>query len=629
MSGLCGICEPGQEIPREMLAPMISTLALPDESERDIACGRSASIGISRRWPQQQIAKIPGVNIAVDADLSGLGELAQFLGRQGVDPAPLSLGEQLAWLYFLKGPEFVQHLDGAFSIALWDENKERLLLAIDRLGIKALYWTRERNRLLFASRVGAVRSSMQRPPEINPDALMQFLMFSVVPAPLSIYRDVAKMRPGTFLSYEKGQVREQQYWDLNYSESRNRSESYWAEQVRDGMRAGVQRSLEGTPWQQTGAYLSGGTDSSSVVAFMNECHSPVNTFSIFFREEKYSEIGFARTTANCFKTSHHERRLTAQDAYEAIPRITQYFDEPFANSSAIGAYYCAVMARENGCDTLLAGDGGDELFAGNERYVTDKYFSLYHSIPLWLRRGLVEPITGLLPKEDGRLSLPGRYIRRAQIPSPERLISYNYFLSHKPQEVFEPAFLDQVPPETWLKIVAGHSKAARADNELNRHLYLDVKITLADNDLRKVNGTAEMAGVRVRYPLLDYRLAELSARIPSALKLKGFKKRYIFKKAMKDILPVQVLNKKKHGFGVPLGSWFLSDPRLNAMVREVLLDPRTRQRGYFRREFVDQLLGTHQREQASYYGEIVWYLMALELWHRQHLEVEQHVIHGD
>src|SRR5262249_8737330 len=154
-------------------------------------------------------------------------------------------------------------------------------------------------------------------------------------------------------------------------------------------------------------------------------------------------------------------------------------------------------------ETLLAGDGGDELFAGNERYATDKYFSLYHSVPAWMRRGLIEPVADLLPENDGWLSLPRRYIRRAQLPNPLRIISYNFFLSNKPEEIFEPAFLDQVPPETWLRIVERHFGAAHATSELNRHLYLDMKLTLADNDIRKVSGTAELAGVRVRYPLLD------------------------------------------------------------------------------------------------------------------------------
>jgi asparagine synthase (glutamine-hydrolysing) len=186
--------------------------------------------------------------------------------------------------------------------------------------------------------------------------------------------------------------------------------------------------------------------------------------------------------------------------------------------------------------------------------------------------------------------------------------------------MFEPDLLENAPPETWLNIAEEHFRSAAADDDLNRLLYLDVKMTLADNDLRKVLGTAEMAGVRARFPLLDYKLAELSARVPAELKLRGFEKRFIFKEAMKDILPQNVLYKKKHGFGVPVALWFLQDPRLGSLVSDVLTDSRTRQRGYFRPTFLDHLLQLHRGKDAHFYGEILWYLVALELWHRQHLE---------
>jgi asparagine synthase (glutamine-hydrolysing) len=252
------------------------------------------------------------------------------------------------------------------------------------------------------------------------------------------------------------------------------------------------------------------------------------------------------------------------------------------------------MAREAGVDTLLAGDGGDELFAGNERYAADKRFALYQSIPAWIRKGLIEPAIRLLPQNDSKVSLPGRYVRRASIPLPRRIFSYNFLLTQPPEEMFEPDLLRSVPPETWLDVVEGHFKSAQASSDLNRLLYLDVKMTLADNDLRKVLGTAELAGVRARFPLLDYRLAELSGRVPTAL--------------------------KKHGFGVPVALWFLQDQRLKTLVKDVLTDSRTRQRGYFRPSFLDHLLHLHQGNDAHYYGEIIWYLVALELWHRKHLE---------
>ncbi len=364
---------------------------------------------------------------------------------------------------------------------------------------------------------------------------MQFLLFSVVPAPLTSYEGIEKLRPGHRLILENGEIRHECYWDLNYDEVPG-SESQWAEQVREGMRAAVHRHLEGLRAESTGAYLSGGTDSSSVTAFLSEKFNPARTFSIFFSESRYDEIGYARTTAELFHTQHNELCLNPSDAIEAIPKITDYYDEPFANSSAIGSYLCAKMAREKGVETLLAGDGGDELFAGNERYGTDKRFQIYHRIPAFLRRGLIEPLARLLPDSESKLGLPRRYIRRANIPNPQRIFSYGLFQSLPAKEIFTSDFLAEAPANSWMNIINAHFQRTRASSELNRLMYLDLKLILADNDLRKVSGTAELAGVNVRYPLLDDQLAELSSRIPSRLKLKGSEKRYIFKQAMKPIL---------------------------------------------------------------------------------------------
>jgi len=620
MSGICGICEPGRTLSPAGIKAMLAAFVLPGESTLQTAGVDSVSLAVTRRWDFQQVANVSGILVAADAELLNRSELVKSLETRDFDSATLSCSELLARIYRERGLSFVELLDGVFSFALWDEDNRRLVLAIDRLGVNSLYWRKEGDRLLFASRVGAIRSSQEAPAEVSPAALVQYMLFSAVPAPTVIYKGTEKLRPGFCLVYEAGQVRQTRYWDLRYRESGDRNVRHWAREVREGLRTAVQHHLTDLVPEKTGAYLSGGTDSSSVVAFMNERHSPVNTYSIFFAESVYSEIGFARTTAEHFRANHHELSLTSRDTYDAIPKIMEYYDEPFANSSAIGAYHCARMARESGVTTLLAGDGGDELFAGNERYATDKRFALYQHIPAFLRKGFIEPLTSLLPQNDSRLSLPRRYVRRANIPLPRRIMSYQLLLSTPPQEMFEPGLLESAPPETWLNIAEEHFRSAVADDDLNRLLYLDVKMTLADNDLRKVLGTAEMAGVRARFPLLDYKLAELSGRVPAALKLRGFEKRFIFKEAMKDILPHNVLYKKKHGFGVPVALWFLQDPRLESLVSDVLTDSRTRQRGYFRPAFLDHLLKLHRGKDAHFYGEILWYLVALELWHRQHLE---------
>jgi asparagine synthase (glutamine-hydrolysing) len=424
------------------------------------------------------------------------------------------------------------------------------------------------------------------------------------------------LEPGTLLIYEKQQTGKTRYWNLNYEESREPDVTQWSQQLRETMRQAVHSHLNGCQPGRTGAYLSGGTDSSSVVAFASELYSPFNTFSIYFESPRYDEIGFARTAADQFQARHHTKCLQASDAAEAIPKIVEYYEEPFANSSAIGAYHCARLARENGVDVLLAGDGGDELFAGNERYADDKKFALYHSVPAVFRNALIKPAARLLPKV-APLSYPASYIRRAEMPNPRRMFSYNFFLTNANPEVFEGDFLQQARPDTAFDIPKAHfDSAPGASSELNRLLYLDVKMTLADNDIRKVVGTAELSGVGVRFPLMDHRLAELSGRIPSHLKLKGFEKRYIFKQAMKGILPDRILYKKKHGFGVPLGQWMLHDPEMKSFAA-VLDEPQTRQRGYFRPGFLSRI-GELNRTHPAYYGEVLWALLMLELWHRRH-----------
>ena len=619
MSGLCGICQPGRVLDPRVLGPMLEMLVLEGEKGRQVSAGPAIALGVAARWEGQELVEIPGVRIVVDADLYNVPELKARLNARGHDTKDWSVSRCLCYLYEIEGVDFLQHLHGAFSLALWDERSQRLLLAIDRLGAKGLYWSREGNRLLFATRLGAICSSRMAPLKLNPPALPQYLLFSVIPHPMTIYKEVQKLAPATLLVYEKGEVRQKRYWDLEYVEARDQREEAWAEQVRNSMRTAVYSQIEDCSPDKVGAYLSGGTDSSSVVAFMSERHSPVNTFSIHFAEAAYSEVNFARTTAGHFRTAHHEKQLGARDTFEAISKIIRYYDEPFANSSALGAYHCAALARDAGVETLLAGDGGDELFGGNSRYADDKRFALYHSLPSWLRRGLIEPLAQLLPANDGRLGLPRKYIRRAEIPNPLRVFSYNHFLNTPPEDIFDPDFLTQIDPNSWMNVANEHFNSARASSELNRLLYLDVKMILADNDLRKVTGTAELVGIRVRYPLLDYRLVELTGRIPTELKLKGFEKRYIFKKAMKSILPKEVLYKKKHGFGVPLGLWLLKDRQMNELLQDVFRDARTRQRGYFRSSLYDQLLLQHG-EHTGFYGEIIWYLLVFELWHRKHFD---------
>lgn len=627
MSGICGICETGKEFPGDILLAMVRALRPAHASSQNRIHERSIALACEGTGDLKGVARVGSIYVAADADLIDLSAAADALCVSFPEASALPPAELIARLYLRSGQSAIQLLHGAFSIAIWDGTAQRLLLAIDRLGIKGLYWRLEGDRLLFSSRCGAVRAAQSAPPEADPSAILQFLLFSAIPAPLSSDRGTRKLRPGTLLTFAAGNVKEEPYWDLEFPEDDNRPSSYWAQELCQGIRAAVGRHLGGLQPDRTGCFLSGGTDSSSVVAFATEFHGQTHSFSIVFDDRNFSEQEFVDTAVTAFHTRHHQRSLVPKDASEAVGNIVAHFDEPFANSSAIGSYYCALHAREQGIATLLAGDGGDELFGGNERYAADKRFGCYQSFPRWMRKGLIEPAVRLLPAGDSMWSLPRRYVRRANIPNPQRILSYGFFLGSPPEQVFEEGFLREVGTDGWLSIPEEHFSRAKTSSELNRLLYLDVKMTLADNDLRKVCGTADLAGVKVRFPLLDDRLAELSGRIPARLKLKGFEKRYIFKQAMKGILPEKILYKKKHGFGVPLAQWLLMDSGMQELMNDLLHDPATRQRGYFRAGFVERLMILHKK-QPNYYGEIVWYLLALELWHRRHMDRSREVVHA-
>lgn len=617
MSGICGICEPRSAVTDKCLHPMLDALALPDDRPANGTTFRGGAFGVVARWPGHELASFSGTHVALYGDLVGMEPTKHIASKPGEASHAAAMAERIAHLYKNQGLSFLHDLEGGFSVALWDEREQRLVLAIDRMGIYSSYWVKRHDRLLFASRLTAL-SGQSMPSEVDPEAVMQFLLFTVVPAPLTIYRGIQKLQPGHALVYSPSEFRQFPYWDVSYCEDENHSEQDWAAQLRKGMRRAVHTCVAGRNSSDTGAYLSGGTDSSSVVAFASEKLSPLNALSIYFSEERYSEIGYARITASRFGAQHWERRVSAPDALDAIPKICSYYGEPFANSSAIGAYWCARTACENGIDTLLAGDGGDEIFAGNERYASDLRFQRYHHIPALLRKTLIEPVAAFLPESAGFMGLPKRYIRRSSIANPKRIFSYSPFLTIPPEEIFDSDFLHAVPASNWFKLANEHFFRPERASELNRMMYLDLKLILADNDLRKVVGTAELAGVRARFPLLDRGLVELTARIPSALKMRGSEKRYIFQRAMSNILPAEVLNKKKHGFGVPLGLWLQQEPALKEMMNDLLSSTKSRQRGYVKPDFIEKLLSLHGTQDAAFYGETVWTLVVLELWHHLH-----------
>ena len=622
MSGICGVWGTNQSgRVAATLEAVGRGLSLAPEERCEAMTAQEAGVAVSARFDTQQLYRDESVLVACDADLYNEAELRGLAGTQGAIAEKEQTAALLAALYGRMGPDFAGKLNGNFAVVLWDRRERRLVAAVDRFGVKRLVYFQTGRMLAVASRIDALLRAGEITPEVNPRAIANFLNFGVNLAPETVFEGVRRLMPGTVLIATDKSARVAPYWDMRYGGADHVSEEVLAGQLEDLVAKAVAAQVKDESYAELGAFLSGGTDSSTVVGMMSRLErGPVKTFSIGFDEERFSELEYAAITARKFQADHHTYIVSAADCFEALPKMVRFFDEPFANSSAIPCYFCARLAAQDGVRTLLGGDGGDELFGGNERYRTDKIFYAYQSVPKLLRRGAIEPALDLLPVNGGPLGKAKRYVRRANMPAVERFFSYNFLSAHAPGEVFEPDFLETLRGYSILEAPARYYNEGPAREHLDRLLYVDVRITLGDSDLPKVTQMAEMAGVQTRFPFLDPAVAEFSGALPAHLKVKGLEKRYLFKRAFRNLLPDEVLRKKKHGFGIPVADWLKSDTRMREFSRDILFSSRALERGYFRRGFMEELIRLHEADDTAYYGDNVWSFLVLEMWHRQFVD---------
>ncbi len=620
---LCGFDrrdeEPGQEMNRTAGSdrPRGLCAALWEASEG--ATGGDAmpaALGVGEaaesRGPRARCAVAGGV-LASEGKVHGVligaprwpGELA-VLARERGDAAALLEG------YRRHGEALPARLGGTFLFAVVDEEEGRLLAAVDRLGRLPLYWTANGERAAVASRPTALLALPGLAPELDPQGFYDYVFFHMIPAPGTIYHGIFKLQAGHALIRERGRTRTACYWRPEFRDA-GVPEPELGEQLRAVIRDCVAREAAG---EGVGAFLSGGLDSSTVCGMLSRVREePARSYSIGFEAEGYDEMEYARVAVRYFGLEPHEYYVTPEDVVAAVPRIAAWYDEPFGNSSALPAFFCARMAREDGIVRLLAGDGGDELFAGNARYQEQGVFELYGRLPGWFRSSLFEPLLGALPPA-GLLRRAQGYVRQANMPLPDRLHRYNFLYRHDPAEVFTDEFLSRVDTgRPWRELRQVWSRPERGGT-LNRMLYFDWQYTLADNDLRKVTGMCEMAGVEVAYPLLDDELVDLSCRVPERWKMSRRELRRFYRRAMAGFLPPEIIHKSKHGFGLPFGVWLREHAPLRELGQENLVA--LKRRGIVRPDFIDRALELYRSDAASYYGELVWILMMLELWLESH-----------
>jgi asparagine synthase (glutamine-hydrolysing) len=616
MSGICAVWHKHRpERVARSLASAAAGLRQADSERLDSVTSGEAGVAVCARFATQQMYSGKNLVVVCDAELvneRGLGKTAPASAEDsGV--APL-----IAALYERHGCDFAGKLRGAFSVIVWDARERRFVLAVDPFGIKRLVYADSDGAFWASSRVDSLARTGEISTEINPKAIANVLNFSSNLGPETIYTNVNRLAPGSLLLVSSAATRLRKYWDMHYTAKGPVNEDRLCEELESSLQNSIALHCGEQPLSELGAFLSGGTDSSTILGLTTRVRkAAVKAFSIGFEEESFNELWYARLAAKSFGAEHHTQIVGPRDCFEALPAIVRSFDEPFGNSSAIPTYFAARLAASRGVKTLLAGDGGDELFGGNERYATERIFEIYSRVPRVLRRSLIEPVVSRLPEFALARRARG-YIRRAKLPGVERMLSFQFLRTHSPAEVFTADFLSELGRNSVSEIPSAHYAAAPARDHLDRLLYVDLKITLADNDLPKVTCMSELAGIQTRFPFLDTAVAEFSGHVPANLKVKGFEKRYLFKRAFRGLLPVEILKKTKHGFGIPVSKWLDSDQRLRELARDTLLSARAAERGYFRREFFDGLFERHKSaDGVVYYGDTIWTLLMLELWHRE------------
>lgn len=623
MCGICGIfqSESGAVVPRDTLQAMADTLRHrgPDD-EGFYTCGgvglahRRLSIIDLKSGHQPISNEDDSVWIVFNGEIYNFEELNRKYLSNGHSFKTRSDTETIIHLYEELGEACFAELRGMFAIALWDGRRKQLILARDRLGKKPLFYSWDGRRLLFASEIKALWAARGISSEIDVEALSDYFSFQYVPAPKTIYRNVRKLRPAHYLVVKSSGIREVPYWDLQFDQTQQLSESEWCERFLNEYRTAVKsRLISDVP---LGAFLSGGVDSSSVVALMNEIHSPVTTCSIGFTEDRYDETEDARSFAASLDANHFEETVRPK-ALDLVPKLAWHYDEPFGDSSAVPTYYVSKIARQY-VTVALSGDGGDENFAGYRRYkLTMREDHVRSRIPASVRRNVFGPLGRVYPK----LGWAPRVFRAKstfQSLARDPIQGYYYGISCCPPNMKGRLFTWDVRKKLGdydsADVLKFHYDRANTSDPLSRIQYVDIKTYLVDDILTKVDRASMAVSLEVRCPLLDHKLMELVAQMPSSLKLHNGQGKYILKKALERVLPSTVLTRSKKGFAMPVAEWFRGE--LKEFAHDSIL---SRKDDYLDKTFLTHCWNQHQRHQRDW-SALLWCVLMFRTWQ----EVAEH-----
>ncbi|MFZ0955267.1 MAG: asparagine synthase (glutamine-hydrolyzing) [Candidatus Sulfotelmatobacter sp.] len=553
--------------------------------------------------------------IVFNGEIYNFPELRIELEKSGHHFASHSDTEVIVHLYEEFGADCVNKLRGMFGFALYDERRRKLLMARDRFGKKPLHYALVGDRLLFGSEIKSILAVAPELAAVNNEAILQYLYFGYVPDPLTSFLPIQKLPPGHLLEFEAGNIQVRQYWDLpRYGTHYPNSEEECLEEMERRLAEAVRiRLISDVP---LGAMLSGGVDSSTVVALMARASSqPVKTFSIGFRHDDFNEAHYARMVAQRLGTDHHEL-IVEPNVLETVERLTSSLEEPFGDSSMLPTYYVSCLARKH-VTVALSGDGGDEIFAGYDRYAIHMGRQIFQRIPAWAWRFYRNQVYPRLPR-----NMRGRkFSYNISLPLRERYVDGISFVPAFEREMpllsseFRDAVRDYPDPQL---LMYRYFDEAQADDPLSRMLYTDTKTYMVADILTKVDRMSMLTSLEVRVPLLDHVFVEWVTGLPADFKMRDGKQKYILRKLAERVgVPREVLYRPKQGFALPLVHWMRNE--LKDLILTVLLEPKTLQRGYFNPKAVQQLLDEHFRGRRNH-SDRIWRLLMLELWHRNFLE---------
>ncbi len=509
---------------------------------------------------------------------------------------------------------------GRFAQILWKPGSGRLVALTDHFSTLPIYTLATGDQLHVASDLRLLTALPEASRKIDPVAVYHYLNFGCVPAPRTICSDIARIEPGSRHVFENGKTGSTRYFLPEYAEDLRGSDQQLAAELRERIVSSVEDYRPNAD-QAWGCFLSGGTDSSSIVSILarQEPRRRVRSFSIGFAEAGYDEIAFAKLAAEACGAEPYFITVGRAQTGSLAERIVANYDQPFGNASAVPTLACGDLARGQHVNLLLAGDGGDEIFGGNERYAKDQVMETFYRLPKPLKA-----VGQTVGRQAGRSSRHffnrvENFFDRASLPNPDRFYTDDSFASDYYAELLTPSFREQVGRDASLEFMREVYAQGGTADPLHRIMRLDLAMAIAQNDLVKVHGACKANDISVRFPFLDPALVAYTGRLPANQKVRGLNKRHLFKKAMADVLPASILKKKKQGFGLPIAVWLRSDETFQAMVRSVLFDQRTRERGWFEPAFIERLLAEHIRGSWDHASQI-WQLLVLELWLRSHLD---------